>query len=87
MSTRARFEFKLEDMWIGVFWKRSREQFIPNDQGDKWESLERERVDVWICLIPCVPLHVVLTWAEERYDETATLDRMAEIAIDERENQ
>ena len=39
----AKFEFKLEDCWVGVFWKRRGE----------W-------IDVWICFLPCVPLHLVL---------------------------
>jgi hypothetical protein len=37
---KARFEWKLADMWIGVFWKRS------------------DVLHVWICLLPCVPLHI-----------------------------
>lgn len=37
----AQFEVKLEDLWVGAFWKRC---------GNCW--------DLWICLIPCFPLHV-----------------------------
>lgn len=33
-------EFKLQDFWIGVFWKN-----------------EYELINVWICLIPCFPIH------------------------------
>lgn len=35
-------ERKLEDFWIGAYWK--------------WSV---ERLDVWICLLPCLPLHIV----------------------------
>jgi hypothetical protein len=42
---RAAFEFKLQDCWIGAFWKR---------QGNC--------VDLWLCLLPCVPLHVSWWW-------------------------
>lgn len=33
-------EWKLQDFWIGAFWKRGYEQF-----------------DLWICIIPCLPIH------------------------------
>lgn len=38
---RWKFEFKLEDFWIGVFWKRGK-------LGE---------FDLWICIMPCVPFH------------------------------
>lgn len=38
----ARFEWKLNDFWVGAFWRR-------------WG---RHRFDLWICLIPCIPLHI-----------------------------
>lgn len=45
VTWQCRFEFKLQDMWIGAFWKR-----IGNC------------VDVWICFLPCVPLHICCHW-------------------------
>jgi hypothetical protein len=42
---RAGFEFKLQDLWIGAFWKR-----IGNC------------VDLWICFLPCLPLHISWWW-------------------------
>ncbi len=41
----ARFEFKLQDLWVGAFWKTSGNCF-----------------DLWICFLPCVPLHVCLSY-------------------------
>ena len=38
----ARFEFKKEDAWIGVFWKRDQHKLS---------------LDVWVCILPMVPLH------------------------------
>lgn len=38
-------EFKLEDLWIGAF-------FRANQSDRRWH--------LWICLLPCLPLH--LTW-------------------------
>lgn len=43
------FEWKLQDFWIGAFWKRT-----------------GNTVDLWICLIPCVPLHVSWGWHDLR---------------------
>lgn len=36
-----KFEWKVQDLWIGAYWKRT---------GEFW--------DLWICLIPCMPLHI-----------------------------
>lgn len=35
-----RLEFKLQDMWCGLFWIN-----------------RKEYIDVWICIIPCLPIH------------------------------
>ena len=70
---RARFEFKLQDLWIGAFWKRGECRWI---EPEDWEASEGlapmsvcERVDVWICLIPCLPLHVFVTWGDRKLTE------------------
>jgi hypothetical protein len=49
-----KLEFKLEDAWVGVFWKHScrMNEFC----GRKIIK----KTDVWICLVPCLPLHI--TW-------------------------
>lgn len=52
--TRAKFEWKVEDLWVGVFWKHGD---ITTDEGQK-----RMWTDVWICLLPCVPLHLTITY-------------------------
>lgn len=43
----AQFEWKLEDFWVGAFWKRT-----------------GGTIDLWLCLIPCVPLHVSWGWSQ-----------------------
>lgn len=48
--TRARLEFKPEDLWVGIFWKHT---YAKTDDGDKPMF-----TDVWICLLPCVPIHL-----------------------------
>lgn len=40
-NLNLRFEWKVQDLWLGVFWKHN-----------------TMRTDIWICLLPCVPLHV-----------------------------
>ncbi len=41
---KMQFQFECRDMWIGMFWRRT-----------------KVALHLYICLIPCVPLHV--TWA------------------------
>jgi len=50
---KIRFEVKLQDFWIGAFWKKHID----------WNFLggwELRITDIWVCLIPCFPLHVRL---------------------------
>ena len=42
-----RIEWKVADCWVGAFWKRS----------PGWLS-QTDRLDIWICVIPCLPLHL-----------------------------
>lgn len=42
-------EFKLPDFWVGVFWK-SAEELSP--------MFAAKRLDVWVCLLPCLPIHI-----------------------------
>lgn len=38
-------EFKREDAWIGVYWRTK-------------EHAGFTRQEAWICLLPCLPLHI-----------------------------
>ena len=52
---KARIEFKLQDLWIGAFWK--------TELATEFEDAERygyHRTDLWICILPTLPIH--LTW-------------------------
>jgi hypothetical protein len=40
-----RFEFKRADLWVGAFWKRD----------------ELGVLEVWICFVPMVPLHLIVS--------------------------
>lgn len=63
-------EWKLQDFWVGAFWKItplrlvcycgdycdthnhfSGHGAVPMDQPSK-------QVDIWICAIPCLPIHI-----------------------------
>jgi hypothetical protein len=56
---RVRLEFKLADLWVGVFWR-----WTLGVRG----SVERPRyfghdaLDIWVCLLPMFPTHVTLDW-------------------------
>lgn len=43
----ARLEWKLADMWIGVFWR-----------SELLTASLKMHTDVWVCIVPCVPLHL-----------------------------
>jgi hypothetical protein len=47
-----RLEFKLEDFWVGAFWRVTRAKV-----GDKEPCLA---FDLWVCLVPCLPLHLTI---------------------------
>lgn len=43
---KVRLEFKLQDMWVGLFWKIA-------------DTLYLYRLyDFWLCIIPCLPIHI-----------------------------
>lgn len=45
----AQIEWKLADLWVGLFWKRT-----------------GNCIDLWICVLPCVPLHVSWWWSDPK---------------------
>lgn len=47
----CRIEFKAVDCWIGAFWKR---------------DIEDESLDVWVCILPMLPIH--FGWTAEWRD-------------------
>lgn len=68
MKLRLKLEFEPRDFWIGAFWKREpvREAVPINghlglvylNHGDPVV-----KTDVWICLVPFLPLH--FSWTED----------------------
>ena len=66
---KIQLEFKLEDFWVGVFWKSERNN-IPcscSDCGDECydhycDAYTEYWMHVWICFVPCLPIH--LKWKQ-----------------------
>jgi hypothetical protein len=55
-----RLEWKLADLWIGAFYRTERgSRFHWNpDTGDVSSKPDQIlRLDLWICLLPCLPVH------------------------------
>lgn len=52
-------EFKLADMWIGVYWTKD-----PNPTF-KW-------FHIWVCIFPCFPIHIEIAqkgyWIKNYHD-------------------
>lgn len=57
MSVKVRIERKWADLWIGVYWRHQR---VSRSLVSPYEH----QLHVWVCLVPCVPLHVMVTWRE-----------------------
>ena len=65
MHAIARFEFDSRRCFLGAYWERNVEKYYTgNDYVEVGEpQLERcERVDLWVCLVPMLTLHVVIAW-------------------------
>ena len=52
MKLDARFEFKLQDMWLGWYWRTT---YCSTDDGP-----QKFATSIWICLVPCFPLHITI---------------------------
>lgn len=57
-------EWKLQDLWLGLFWDTSQEigyKPFPAKGGvrlDALQMIEGTTIDVWICIVPCLPVHI-----------------------------
>jgi hypothetical protein len=53
---RVRLEFKLQDSWVGVYWKKTGPFLIWWEKRGRFMSARI--LHVWICLVPWFPIHV-----------------------------
>lgn len=52
------WEYKLADCWVGVFWDLRRcGHTVTLDTG---QVVVPKEWHIWICFVPCLPLHVVI---------------------------
>lgn len=57
---RVRPEFKRADCWVGAFWRTEHE---PNGGY--------RNIDVWVCLLPMLPIHFDVGWFDYRAEALA----------------
>ena len=57
---RLRIDFKIKDFWIGIFWRRRKEECLFHVLRDGCPAVTYA-FDLWICLFPCLPIHIQ-TW-------------------------
>ena len=50
-------EWKPQDCWIGLFWRTDR---VVGGTVSEYDLVRR---DWWLCLLPCLPIHVWARWA------------------------
>ena len=51
LKAKVRLRFKPQDLWVGVYWDTSY-------SGD----LTRKFCNIYICVLPTLPIHVRLQW-------------------------
>lgn len=56
-------EFKPADLWVGAFY-----DVRPAIYVSIWGRVLAD-LHVWVCVVPCVPLHIVVSWVRERAKE------------------
>lgn len=64
---KVMLEYKLSDLWIGIFWRIdpiydvSSQEALRNFCEKKFNlvPVSNVKVQIWICLIPCLPVHLL----------------------------
>ena len=67
---RITIEFKLQDLWVGVYWNREVRKVVQLSKDIHAQSPEASKeyeklfthwcIDIYICLLPCFPIHIFL---------------------------
>lgn len=57
---KVKIEFKPQDLWIGCYWKK-----VPSWKKEYYGDL-RVKLDIWICLVPIIPIHLLFGSKDKR---------------------
>lgn len=81
---RIRFEFKPRYCWIGVYLRRTVEHRMHRPKDGRALVVSCPQLDVWICVVPCLPLHITRLGKETResFDWASTALERAIAGID-----
>lgn len=60
-NCQIQLEAKLQDLWIGAYWKHSPYYNSKTRDNEK-------RTDIWICLLPCLPIHITKFRADQPWE-------------------
>ena len=60
--SQIKLEFKLRYLWVGVFWTSFYSRNVAlNLKEYTWGEVRTWiGTDIWICVLPCVPVHITL---------------------------
>ena len=58
-------EFKPADLWVGVFWRM--DSASPHFDAARQHVVWRRVLHIWVCVVPCFPLHIRWVDATELY--------------------
>ena len=54
---KVRLLFKPRYFWVGIYWRRGRRSDLFEGPGDRSEIITEHLTEIWLCLIPCFPIH------------------------------
>lgn len=69
---QLRVEWQLRDLWVGAYWKRTKwwggfrhpDDEVRLARGESVSAVQERDAhhcfDLWVCLLPCVPIHLVI---------------------------
>lgn len=57
--SKPSIKFKLEDLWIGIYWEKFQEIDVDFDNSANQRSYETYLI--YICIFPCFPIHIKIS--------------------------
>ena len=66
-AVKIMLEYKLADLWIGVFYKKLPIYDVSTPEGLRYFTdkqfnkvpVKYSYLHIWICVIPCLPVHII----------------------------